>query len=197
VGLRERKKQETRQALSDAALRLAVERGLDNVLVEEIAAAANVSPRTFNNYFSSKQEAIVWRVIQRTTGLAELLSSRPAEEPLWTALTEAAVEQHGGTTAPSPDWQRGVRLMLETPSLQGELLKSYHAPERELTAAIAKRTGVDPERDMMPQLVAGSVSLAIRVASERWLTAKPAVPFEPLLREALAQISAGLHKEPS
>ncbi|HEY5017289.1 MAG TPA: helix-turn-helix domain-containing protein, partial [Streptosporangiaceae bacterium] len=57
-GLRERKKLATRQALGAAAMRLAIERGLENVLVEDIAAAADVSPRTFNNYFASKYEAI-------------------------------------------------------------------------------------------------------------------------------------------
>ena len=57
-GLRERKKVATRQALGVAAMRLAIERGLDNVLVEDIAEAAGVSARTFNNYFASKYEAI-------------------------------------------------------------------------------------------------------------------------------------------
>jgi hypothetical protein len=57
-GLRERKKIATRQALGLAAMRLAIERGLDNVLVEDIAEAAGVSTRTFNNYFASKYEAI-------------------------------------------------------------------------------------------------------------------------------------------
>ena len=58
MGLRERKKAETRAALSWAAIRLTVERGFENVKVEDIAAAAGVSPRTFNNYFASKGEAI-------------------------------------------------------------------------------------------------------------------------------------------
>src|ERR1700730_17662225 len=57
-GLRARKKLATRQALGAAAMRLAIEHGLENVLVEDIAAAADVSPRTFNNYFASKYEAI-------------------------------------------------------------------------------------------------------------------------------------------
>ena len=75
-GLRERKKQETRDALSFAALRLAVERGLDNVLVEDIAAAAGVSPRTFNNYFSSKAEAISSRHTDRMRITIETLRTR-------------------------------------------------------------------------------------------------------------------------
>jgi hypothetical protein len=58
-GLRERKKQATREALREAALLLALERGPDNVRVDDIADAAGVSPRTYNNYFSSREQAIV------------------------------------------------------------------------------------------------------------------------------------------
>jgi AcrR family transcriptional regulator len=54
TGLREQKKQATRDALRAAALRLALERGPDNVRVDDIAEAAGVSPRTYNNYFSSR-----------------------------------------------------------------------------------------------------------------------------------------------
>ena len=101
-GLRERKKQQTREALSWAALRLAVERGLGNVLVEDIAAEAGVSPRTYNNYFSSKAEAITWRHLDRARRIADLLRARPPGEPLWESITCAAVAQAGGERA-SPD----------------------------------------------------------------------------------------------
>ena len=57
--MRERKKLATRQALSAAALRLALEHGPQNVRVDDIAEAAGVSPRTYNNYFSSREQAIV------------------------------------------------------------------------------------------------------------------------------------------
>jgi AcrR family transcriptional regulator len=58
VGLRERKKTATRQALHEAAVRLAVERGVDNVTIEAIADAASVSRRTFSNYFAGKEQAL-------------------------------------------------------------------------------------------------------------------------------------------
>ncbi|GHF61909.1 AcrR family transcriptional regulator [Amycolatopsis bartoniae] len=186
MGLRERKKQETRRALSDAALHLAVERGLEHVLVEDIAAAANVSPRTFNNYFSSKQEAIAWRAVRHTTGAADLLRERPADEPLWEAVTNAVLAQP--VEAPAD----GVRRILRDPALRGEFLKTYHAAERELAAAIAERTGTDVQRDMRPRLVAGAVSLAQRIALEHWLHAEtPGRPGE-LLRQALTELREGL-----
>ena len=192
-GLRERKKQETKQALSWAALRLAVDRGLSNVLVEDIAAEAGVSPRTYNNYFSSKAEAITWRHLNRARRTADLLRERPSAEPLWDSITGAVVAQAGGGRAsPEPEWIAGVRLMLSEPELQGEFLKASVAAERECAAAIAERTGTDPGRDMYPWLVAAAVSAAIRVANEQWLRAEPPVPLAPLLRDALIQIAAGL-----
>ena len=134
-GLRERKKQQTREALSWAALRLAVDRGLGNVVVEDIAAEAGVSPRTYNNYFSSKAEAITWRHLNRARRTADLLRAQPPGEPLWEAITRAVVAQAGDEHAtPEPEWIAGVRLMLSEPELQGEFLKASVAAERECAA---------------------------------------------------------------
>jgi AcrR family transcriptional regulator len=191
TGLRERKKQETRQALGWAALRLAVERGLDNVLVEDIAAEAGVSSRTFNNYFSSKAEAICARHLDRVRQVAVSLRARPSTEPLWEAITHAVLSQFGGQDhAPDPKWTAGVRLMLSEPALQGEFLKANAVIEREFAAVIAERTGTDADRDLYPRLVGAAVGAAIGVANDQWLRADPPVPLTPLLHDALRQVAA-------
>jgi AcrR family transcriptional regulator len=193
AGLREHKKQETRNALSWAAVRLAVERGFDNVLVEDIAAEAGVSPRTFNNYFASKAEAISARHLDRARMAADVLAARPADEPLWPALTAAVLSHAGsGQDAPDPQWTAGVRLMTSEPALLGEMLKAVAVAQRSLTEAIARRTGTDPDRDMYPRLVAAAVGAAWQVVTDRWANADPPVPMAPLMREALTLLAAGL-----
>ncbi|WP_239108987.1 acyl-CoA-like ligand-binding transcription factor [Microbispora siamensis] len=196
-GLRERKKQETRIALSWAAIRLAVERGLENVRVEDIAAEARVAPRTFNNYFSSKGEAIAARHLDRARLIAEELRRRPASEPLWEAIkiavvTQLAMGEEYDAGQPDQQWQTGVRLMISEPSLQGEMLKANAIAEDELAAAIAERTGTDVARDLYPRLVAGAAGAAIRVAMDQWLRADPPVPVRPLIEDALDRLAAGL-----
>ncbi|WP_248961416.1 acyl-CoA-like ligand-binding transcription factor [Sphaerisporangium perillae] len=203
AGLRERKKQETRAALSWAALRLAVERGLDDVRVEDIAAEAGVSPRTFNNYFSSKGEAIVARHVDRTRGLAAELRAQPASKPLWDAITDATLAQfqvqegfpvQDGAQEGVPDmwWVTGVRRVLAEPALQGEWFKASAAAEAEIAAAIADRTGTDVTRDLYPLLVARTVGAAVTVAMDHWLHADSPVPITTSLREALRLLAAGL-----
>src|ERR1700754_3816243 len=91
TGLRERKKLDTRRALSDAALKLAFEDGLDTVTREAIAELAGVSLRTFNNYFTGKYEAIAYRQAERLRRSIDELRHRPADEPLWTSITEAVL----------------------------------------------------------------------------------------------------------
>ncbi|XVQ87078.1 TetR family transcriptional regulator [Microbispora siamensis] len=196
-GLRERKKQETRIALSWAAIRLAVERGLENVRVEDIAAEARVAPRTFNNYFSSKGEAIAARHLDRARLMAQELRRRPASEPLWEAIKIAVITQLAmgadyDAGQPDQQWQTGVRLMISEPSLQGEMLRANAIAEDELAAAIAERTGTDITRDLYPRLVAGATGAAIRVAMDQWLRADPPTPVRPLIEEALDRLAAGL-----
>jgi AcrR family transcriptional regulator len=192
-GHRERKKQQTREALSWAALRLSVERGFGNVLVEDIAAEAGVSPRTFNNYFSSKAEAIVWRQLDRLRRIPGLLRARPPDEPLWEALIAVVTQTFDhGDSLPDEGWTTGVRLVLGEMELQGQLVTGSTAIERECAAAIAERTGTDADRDLYPLLVAAAVGAAIRVASEQWLRTDPPVPLPTLLRDALSRLAAGL-----
>jgi AcrR family transcriptional regulator len=191
--LRERKKLAAREALSWAAVRLATERGLEHVRVDEIAAEVGVSPRTFNNYFSSKEEAICAIGVDRQTRIRETLLARPADEPLWDAVINAVLEQYAGNgEEPDRDYVTRVRLMFGTSSLRGEFLKSHGKIESVLAEGIAQRMGADPEHDLYSKLMAATVSSAIRVALGHWLRATPKVALSATLVDALKQVAAGL-----
>lgn len=202
-GLREQKKRETRIALSWAAIRLAVERGVNDVRIEDIAAAAGVSLRTFRNYFSSKAEAIAARHVDRAVLIAEELRARPADEPLWTAITAAVLArfalgadegpERGGQRGDAPDkqWIAGVRLMLSEPALQGEMQKANAVAQAALAEAVAERTGTDAGA-VGPQLVAAAVGAALTVAVDQWMRADPPPPLGPLLRDVLDRLASGL-----
>ncbi|WP_240778038.1 TetR family transcriptional regulator [Nonomuraea basaltis] len=197
-GLRERKKRATRIALSWAAIRLCAARGLDDVRVEDIAAEAGVSPRTFNNYFSSKGEAIAFRHLERARQITEELRTRPVTEPLWEAITNAALTRFGlGHEAHTENvdvqqWISGLRLMFAEPALQGEIYKADAQAEAELAAAIAERTGTDLVRDLYPHLVAATVGATVRSVTGHWMRAGSPAPITDLLTDALRQVSAGL-----
>ncbi|MDT7728963.1 MAG: hypothetical protein QOI21_5539 [Actinomycetota bacterium] len=190
--LRERKKLAAREALSWAAVRLATERGLEHVRVDEIAAEVGVSPRTFNNYFSSKEEAICAIGVDRQTRIRETLLARPASEPLWDAVTNAVLEQYTGYGEPDRDFVTRVRLVIGNSSLRGEFLKAHGKVESVLAEGIAQRLGVDPERDLYPKLMAATVSGAVRIALGHWLHSEPKVALAPTLVDALKQVAAGL-----
>jgi AcrR family transcriptional regulator len=199
-GLRERKKLATRGALSAAALRLAKERGPDNVRVEEIAAAAGVSPRTYNNYFSSREQAIVAAIsTERALRIGAALRARPAEEPLATAVVEAVVEQYTAEQEPGGE---AFALLTSTPGLRAEFLATVAAIEDPLASAIAERAGHADE--LATSVLAAAVSAAARVAAQHWMRPAPDVDgggallvlprgsLADLLRGALAWVAPAL-----
>ena len=98
MGLRERKKEQTRRAIEDAAFRLFEERGYAATTVADIAEAADIAPRTFFAYFPSK-EAVVFHDTERDhESLAERLASRPEGEYAFTALRrwiDERIADHG------------------------------------------------------------------------------------------------------
>lgn len=83
MGLRERKKAATRQAVHEATMRLTVELGFDHVTVEAVADAAGISRRTFSNYFTNKEDAVLYGEEQLIGSLVRTVWDRPAEEPAW------------------------------------------------------------------------------------------------------------------
>jgi AcrR family transcriptional regulator len=198
-GLRERKKRATRKALRDAALRLALERGPDNVRVDDIAEAAGVSPRTYNNYFASREQAIVAAVTaEREARVAEAVAARPAGTRLAEAVTEAIVEQY---TDPDSHDPRALLLITASPALRDAFLGTAAGIEDPLTAVIAERTGDAGQHTA--RVLSASIAAAVRIALQQWIrpaaesrTATELVTLSgslpDLLRTALAPLAPAL-----
>jgi AcrR family transcriptional regulator len=189
TGLRERKKLATRAALGQAAWRLTIELGYEHARVEDIAAAAGVSTRTFNNYFSSKEDALLSVGADRGARMVAALRARPEGEPLWEALAHAVSVQFAGAGEVPRTYARSIRYPPELSAAQRRLHASI---EVALTAAIADRTGTDADRDLYPRLVAGVVVSATQTAFDHWRTSESDAPFPEVLREVLRHVAAGL-----
>src|SRR6266508_6253841 len=86
LGLRERKKQQTRRAIREAAMRLFLERGFDQVSVAEVARAADVSEQTVYNYFPTKEDLVYERMDAFEQELLAAVRERPADEPVLRAF---------------------------------------------------------------------------------------------------------------
>jgi AcrR family transcriptional regulator len=189
AGLRERKKLATKQALALAAMQLAVQRGLENVRVEDITDAVNVSRRTFTNYFSCKEEAIASLNTARFTQAVDALRGRPAGEPLADSLAEVFAAEHEAATHLGPERIAQIRMMMTSPALQGEALKALVQTEGPLAKAIAERTGADPQSDLRPHVLAAAVMAAVRAATEHWIASDGASALPELIREAVRQVA--------
>jgi AcrR family transcriptional regulator len=192
-GLRERKKLDTRRALSDAALELAFERGLENITREDIADRAGVSLRTFSNYFTGKYEALAYRLTERIRRSLAVLRERPSDEPLWTAISVAVLEplvsEGADGMAPTRQQLAEVQKLVLAPETRAAISKDVFA---DWVSAIAERTGTDPVHDLYPRLVAAVVRAVIEAATDAYLAADPPVPITSMLRRGFADVTVGL-----
>jgi AcrR family transcriptional regulator len=195
AGLRERKKLATKQALAFAAMQLAVERGLENVRVQDITDAVNVSRRTFTNYFSGKEEAIASLNADRFAAAAEALSGRPAGEPLADSLAEVFAAQFEAAAGMDRERAGQVRMMMTSPALQGEALKAMAQAEGPLAKVIAERTGADPAGDLYPHVLAAAVMAAVRAGTGHWMATGGTGSLPDLIRQAVRQV-AGYPPDP-
>lgn len=196
-GARERKKREVRNRLSLTTLRLAREHGLRNVRVEDVVRVVGVSRRTFSNYFASKEDAIADRHVQRAVSAAQALADRPTSEPLWSAITAVVLDAYAPATSPAvtPDDSKDLVLdVLSDPLLQHAVARGSQAATRVFARAVADRTGLDADHDVLPSLVASTAVTTPLLVAGVWLRADRSTALRPALQDAFARAGAGFDR---
>lgn len=166
-GLRERKKEQTRERLIGAALRLLRERGYEGATVELIAAEAEVSVTTFFRYFESKEDVFLASFRSLLDRFERALRERPEGVPVLTAL-RSIVGEVVGEVAGQPGDRRDLKKMEAVPELHDRLREYDDHPKRMIAEAFAGELGVGPA-DLRPQMLAGAVLGAFAAARAAWL----------------------------
>ncbi|MFC5674549.1 TetR/AcrR family transcriptional regulator [Streptomyces incanus] len=167
-GLRERKKQRTRAAISDAAIALFLEHGFDQVSVARVAEAAEVSKRTLFAYFPTKEDLVVHRLADHETELARVVRARPPRTDPLTAVREHYLEglrERDPITGLNdhPQVRRVHRMIVDAPSLVARMERFKTGAERALAQALHETAAI-------PELTARLAAAQIVVV--RWTLAE-------------------------
>jgi AcrR family transcriptional regulator len=200
--LRERKKLATRLAIRRAALDLIAERGFSRVTVEDIAAAADVAPRTFFNYFPSK-EAVLFgadpgRVEQLLARLVHDQPRRSALDVLRVVLANqvrtilAEFAELGGDPL---RWARQVKAAHADPQFRAAQAAHAAQTEAQLAAALAERLGCDAERDPYPLMLASAGMGVMRATLSFWASSGGTIQLEELTDAAFQALADGFPEE--
>ncbi|RKR89961.1 TetR family transcriptional regulator [Micromonospora pisi] len=175
AGLRERKRERTRQAISEAAITLFLARGFDQVSVAEIAAAAEVSKPTLFKYFASKEELALHRIADHREEAAAVVRARPAGQAPLAALRRRFLDglrDRDPVTGLNdhPEVLAYHRMIFSTPSLRAPVLQHTEQDERALAEALDEGTGhTGVDAAITGRLAASQVIAVQRVlARENW-----------------------------
>ncbi|MFH8575453.1 TetR family transcriptional regulator [Streptomyces zaomyceticus] len=173
-GLRERKKQRTRDTLTRVALELFTTQGYERTTVDEIVDAVEVSQRTFFRYFSSKEEvAFAVQQMVEERFLEALRQRPPGEGPFdamrnavlcaWDTIGDAIVE-----VVPVELYLRSLQTIESTPALLAVHLRRSTEMEETIAGIIAGREGLDMDVDPRPRIAVAAFSGVMRVTGQLW-----------------------------
>jgi AcrR family transcriptional regulator len=184
-GLRERRKQETRQAISDIATMMFVERGFDEVTIAQVADAARVAKMTVTNYFPHKEDLVFDRAEAVVRHLADVVAARAPGESMLAAIRRdyaRAVARADVTLGlSSPGF---ARMILSSPVLVSRAREMLDQREQALGDAIAAETGTDnPQQRLAAALLASVHRVLAAEASRRSLAGQS--------REEICAVLAG------
>ncbi|GAB3158095.1 mycofactocin system transcriptional regulator [Amycolatopsis sp. NPDC004378] len=176
--------------LEVAALRLFSEQGFHETTVDQIAAAAGVSRRTFFRYYDAKADVLWNEFDTEVETIRALLADMPAELPVLEAVRRAVLEANHYRAADVPELRTRMTLVSSVTELAASAAVHYDAWERAVSAFVARRSG-QPEESLYPLVVGRAVLAACRAAYERW-SARADADLTVYLDAALRALAAGL-----
>lgn len=188
---REEKKQATHRAITDAAWDLFARNGYDDTTVDDIAAAASVSQRTFFRYFDSKEAVLfgAWR--DEFDELARRMRERPGDEAPMAAMLGALISLADYYKRQRAERIERARLVATSPNV-GRYQQVTISPafQAMLSDALADRLEVDPADDIRPALYAAVGMAVVRTATDRWLEDPDRLDLAELIRAGFAALPA-------
>jgi AcrR family transcriptional regulator len=192
LGIRERKKQRTRQALRQAALELFQERGFEATTIADITAAADVAPRTFFSYFPTKEDVVLDEGPQRFDQLLQqTLRQRPHGEPLLAAFRRAALQIAADMQTQSDQQQALARIVGSTPAIQARIRERMGQWEEQLAAMIAQERNAPPD-DLDAHVVAAALVGVLRSVQRVAVAAEMQLDLPALMDHAFDLLESGL-----
>lgn len=192
--LRERNQERTRAEIAQHALALFAARGFDDVTVDDIAAAAGVSRRTFFRYFDTKEDALLPGDASRLERLRDALRARPSAEGPFDAVRGAVLELAQDYETGSDEFLQQARLVLATPSVHARSLEHQAEWEAVIRGFAAERAG-QPEASLLPQLLAAGCMAGLRAALTTWLHEDGRPDVVAVAAEALDALGDGLRHQ--
>lgn len=165
-GLRERKKLKTRESIQREAMRLIEKQGYDKTTIEQIAAAVEVSPSTFFNYFPSKEDVVLYDAYDPMIG--KLLLERPAGEPLSVAIRHVLEEMAGIFERDRDIILARARLWIVEPSLRARLWEELEKGQTFMSELIAHRSGREAD-DFEIRVTVMVIIMAAMEAMREWV----------------------------
>jgi AcrR family transcriptional regulator len=194
--LRERRRLRTRRTIQAQALRLFAAKGFQATTIEEIAAAAEMAPRTFFRYFPTKEEVVFWS--EYPPMLAEFVARRPDDEPALEALHHGIVD--GLAAIRDQDGERmmeRLRLAFGTPALHPRLRQQQAGWATAVAEILADRLEERPD-NLEVRIIAAAVAAAVWVAIEEWQAQDGKGDLGALIDQALGTVlSAPLQATPT
>ena len=192
LGIRERKKQRTRQALRQAALELFQERGFEATTIADITAAADVAPRTFFSYFPTKEDVVLDEGPQRFDQLLQqTLRQRPHGEPLLAAFRRAALQIAADLQTQSDQQRALARIVGSTPAIQARIRERMGQWEEQLAAMIAQERNAPPD-DLDAHVVAAALVGVLRSVQRVAVAAEMQLDLPALMDHAFDLLESGL-----
>ncbi|PYY39715.1 TetR family transcriptional regulator [Curtobacterium sp. MCPF17_046] len=198
-GLRQRTRDAVRGQIAAVALVMFDEQGFDDTTVDQIAAAVDISPRSFFRYFASKEDVVLGDPMVYGEPVRRRLAEGLGTLPVWEALRwgfEAVME----TVESDPEWAlRATRVMISTPSLRARNTEKHLAWMSALEPLVADAlTGDDVDRRYRARAVTLCALTCLDVSSAEWVDRNGAVPSRVLLDQAFRLLKpATLHDETS